>query len=363
MRLEENILLAPYTTFKIGGPARWFCNAQNVKDVEEALAFAKKNRLEIFILGGGSNLLVSDRGFNGVVIRILLKGRNIEYQDDRNVFIKIAAGENWDSVVDWSVNNGWWGAENLSHIPGSCGAIAVQNVGAYGQEASRLIESVEVLDTRSFEIKHLTNEECRFSYRRSVFNSEEKGRYVILHVILKLSKQPIPLLDYHDLQIKFKDKKPNLNAIREAIIDIRNAKYPFPSVAKNGNAGSFFKNLQLPVAEYEKFLGRVAREFGRLAAETLDKKKFPDGPGSLKLPSAAIIELCELKDMSVGGAKINHNQPLVIINETGRATASDVLELAKLVATKVWQRLGVRLRAEPVFLGFNSNETAVLVEH
>ena len=362
MQILENVILAPYTTFKIGGPARWFCDVQSIEDAEEALAFARKTGLEIFILGGGSNLLISDRGFNGLVMRVLLKGKSLQREDSESAYIKIAAGENWDSVVAWTVDNGWWGAENLSHIPGSCGAIAVQNVGAYGQEASRLIQAVRVLDTQNLAVKDLANPECGFSYRHSIFNSEQKGRYIILDIVLKLSKQPQPLLGYRDIEARFKDRQPDLRAIREAVIDIRNAKYPFPSAAKNGNAGSFFKNLQLPVAEYETFLEKVAHEFGRLAAEALDKKKFPDGPGSLKLPAAAIIDLCGLKDLSNRGAKINHNQPLVIINETGQASASDVLGLAGQVVTEVWRKLGVKLSVEPVLLGFDPEETAALFE-
>ena len=162
MKIEENILLAPYTTFKIGGPARWFCVVENQFDALEAFEFAKNKQLKTFVLGGGSNILVSDEGFDGLVIKVVNKGIEVLSENADDVLLKVASGEVWDEVVKFAVTNNWWGVENLSHIPGSTGAIAVQNVGAYGQEASRVIESVTVFNRETHQILSLAAAACRF---------------------------------------------------------------------------------------------------------------------------------------------------------------------------------------------------------
>ncbi|MCL5008871.1 MAG: UDP-N-acetylmuramate dehydrogenase [Patescibacteria group bacterium] len=356
MDILENVPLAPYTTFKIGGPARWFCEASSLEEIKTALSFAQLRQLPVFVLGGGSNLLVSDQGFEGLVLKINLLGKEKIKQDESGVWLKVASGENWDQVVSWAVERGWWGAENLSHIPGSCGAIAVQNVGAYGQEASRLVESVVVYDTASQSLVELKNAACGFAYRRSIFNGSQKGRYIILYLTLRLSLLPAPILEYRDLKERFAGHLPGLEEIRAAIIKIRNSKYPFPHEAKNGNAGSFFKNLSLGQPEYADLLGKVGAAFGADQAISLDRKKFADGEGKVKLPAAALIELCGLKDLKYGGAKINHAQPLVIVNDTGLATASDVLHLAGKVVSVVRQTLGLNLDLEPILLGFAAEQ-------
>ena len=356
MKFLENVPLAEYTTFKIGGPARWFCEVKTPEETAEAFDFAHKRNLPTFILGGGSNLLVSDRGFNGLVVKVCFKGREIIEEAAEAVKINVAAGEQWDEIVDWAVKNGWWGLENLSHIPGSCGAIAVQNVGAYGQEASKVLVSVSVFDTLSRKLSELANSECQFGYRSSIFNKQDRGRYVIFSVTLALSKKPVPILQYRDLAKAFAGKSPSLEEIRQEIIKIRDLKYPFPVKAKNGNAGSFFKNISLGAGEYKGLISRASEVFGEDQAETLEKKTFKEQNGMFKVPSAALIELCGLADLSAQGAKINHNQPLVIVNESGKASAEDVLNLAKKVIGTVFQKLAVKLRIEPILLGFSEEE-------
>lgn len=351
MQIQENILLAPYTTFKIGGPAKYFCVVRDEFDALQAFEFAKSRMLKTFILGGGSNLLISDNGFDGLVIKIVNKGVEILSRENNQVVLKVASGEVWDEAVSFAVSNNWWGIENLSHIPGSTGAIAVQNVGAYGQEASGTVESVLVLNTETHQISSLSNAECDFSYRRSIFNSTNKGKYIIFDIIFRLSVLPKPVLDYRDLKLKFSQGNPSILQIRQAVIEIRNKKFPFPIKAKNGNAGSFFKNPILSPEVYTQLKSTFVNSFGSHAVEKLDTEKFEE-LNQIKVPAAFLIELCGLKDLELGGAAINNNQPLVIINKTGKATAIEVLGLAEKIKGVVLEKTGLSLQFEPELIGF-----------
>ncbi|MBI5530906.1 MAG: UDP-N-acetylmuramate dehydrogenase [Candidatus Doudnabacteria bacterium] len=352
MQIQENVILAPYTTFKIGGPARYFCIVKDQFDALEAYEFAKEKKLKTFVLGGGSNLLISDEGFDGLVIKVVNKGIEVLKEDESRVLLRVASGEVWDEVVRFAVTNNWWGIENLSHIPGSSGAIAVQNVGAYGQEASRVIESVTVFNKDTHQIISINNQDCKFAYRKSIFNSEEKGKYIIFNIDFNLSKIPAPVLSYRDLSQKFTNSIPSLSEIRSAVIEIRNKKFPFPVEAKNGNAGSFFKNPILEGRSYQELKNKLANSFGASAVEALEKKKFEEG-NVIKVPAAYLIDICGLKELKNGGAAINKNQPLVIINHSGKATAKDVLGLAEKVKEEVYSKTGISLFFEPELIGFN----------
>jgi UDP-N-acetylmuramate dehydrogenase len=364
MDIKENEPLAPYTTFKIGGTARWFCVVENQADALRAFGFAKKKGIKTFVLGGGSNILVSDKGFDGLVIKVVNKGIEMLSENTDDVLLKVASGEVWDDVVKFAVKNNWWGIENLSHIPGSTGAIAVQNVGAYGQEASQVIESVTVFDKETHDVKNFKIADFGFGYRQSIFNTNQKGKYVIFEITFKLSKIAKPNLEYRDLKIRFKGKNPLLNEIRQAIIEIRNKKFPFPVEAKNGNAGSFFKNPVLSWEEYQKLEQTIRNNFGDSKAQELRKKKFVSDTisaaaeivsaqqNNVKVPAAFLIELCGLNNLQSGGAAINQNQPLVIINQTGTATAKDVLNLAGQVKQTVLEKTGIGLKFEPELIGF-----------
>jgi UDP-N-acetylmuramate dehydrogenase len=316
------------------------------------------------VLGGGSNLLISDAGFNGLVIKVQNKGIEILSQDENQVLLKVASGENWDEVVKFAVTNNWWGIENLSHIPGSTGAIAVQNVGAYGQEAKNVIDSVVVFNKETHEIQSLKAEDCGFGYRSSIFNTAQKGKYIIFCISFKLSKIPAPILSYRDLQNKFSDHKPSLQEIRDSVIEIRDKKFPFPTEAKKGNAGSFFKNPVLSERDYNELKELVRDNFGTEKAQELDAKKFNESIDTdnsrivlsrdikIKVPAAFLIDLCGLKDLTSGGAGINANQPLVIINQNGQAAAQDVLSLANKVKAAVLAKTGIELKFEPELIGF-----------
>jgi UDP-N-acetylmuramate dehydrogenase len=351
LKIEQNILLAPYTTFKIGGPARYFCVVENQFDALEAYEFAYHNKLATFVLGGGSNILISDKGFNGLVIRVVNKGIEVVKETNDQVLLKVASGEVWDEVVKFAVRNNWWGIENLSHIPGSSGAIAVQNVGAYGQEAKNLIDSVIVFNRETHEIQSLSSTDCGFAYRSSIFNTTKKGKYIIFYLNFRLSKLALLILSYRDLQTRFAGLNPSLAEIRRAVIEIRDKKFPFPTEAIKGNAGSFFKNPILSEGDYSKLKKTLIDNFRQPKADELEKKKFLES-NQIKVPAAFLIELCGLKELTSGGAAINPNQPLVIINATGSATAEDVLNLANQVKEVVLSKTGIELKFEPELIGF-----------
>ena len=329
MKILENIPLAPLTTLHIGGPARYFAEATNELELLRALDFARVETLPIFILGGGSNVLVSDKGFDGLVIRPIFLGRELLTSDvqgsptsDVGVRVRIGAGENLDEVIAWTVERGWWGLENLSFIPGLVGALAIQNVGAYGQEAAHVIESVHVFDTERRTSKVLDNNECRFEYRHSIFNTNQRGRYVILRIILKLRNNRTANLSYKDLQNYFADKVPTQKEIRQAVIEIRTKKGQDPNEV--WSAGSFFKNFVVSDNE--------GNEYKISAGDILDKR-------------------LGLKGLQVGGAKLSEKQVLNLIN-TGNATAEDCLGLFHKVRNIVKEKTSLELIPEPEFVGF-----------
>ncbi|HYV33237.1 MAG TPA: UDP-N-acetylmuramate dehydrogenase [Candidatus Limnocylindria bacterium] len=351
MQILENVILAPYTTFKIGGPAKFFCVVKDQFEALTAYEFAKQKNLKTLVLGGGSNILVSDKGFDGLVVKIVNKGIEIVSETQSRIQLRVASGEVWDEVVSFAVKNNWWGLENLSHIPGSTGAIAVQNVGAYGKEASEIIESVTVFNTESRNILNLSNRECNFTYRSSIFNSTQKGKYIIFYINFNLEKNGQANLSYRDLKAKFGTKQPSIGEVRDAVIEIRDTKFPFPTTAVKGNAGSFFKNPILNKEEYDRLKETIAKNFADAKAEELEKKRFSEG-SQVKVPAAFLMDICQLKQLESGGAAINLNQPLVIINQSGQATAADVLSLANKVKAEVQAKTGIELKFEPELIGF-----------
>ena len=223
MEFREQVALAPYTTFKIGGPARWFAEAGSEAEILEAVDFARSRDLPLFALGGGSNLLVADAGFPGLVLRVGLKG--IEQQG--NVF-QVAAGEDWDSFVTHAVAQDYAGVECLAGIPGTVGGTPIQNVGAYGQEVSEAVTRVRVLNPGSLKFEEFTNQACGFSYRRSVFNTTERGKYIVTRVSYELRKDGAPLTAYADLKRYFKGKASlSLGEVSDAVREIRRGKGMF----------------------------------------------------------------------------------------------------------------------------------------
>ncbi len=363
--LQKNIRLARYTSFQIGGKSRLFFEYENKQPITDVMPMLASQSDQVFILGGGSNVLISDAGFDGLTLRI--KSGGIQVGNKNKIYrdVVVEAGECWDRVVETCINNGLWGIENLSHIPGSAGAAVVQNIGAYGQEISSVISSVEVYDRINECYRSLSSDDCRFSYRKSIFNTTAVDRYLILRIQMALSEKENPQLHYADVEKYFSSRKidhPTATEIRQAIIAIRNAKFPFPDYINGGNAGSFFKNLKLTEAEYEKVIRRIHDLAGSDFSARLQKSMEKSTAQYKTLPTALLIDALGLKGYNRGGAKINEAQPLVILN-TGKATAMDVLTVFSDVRREIFQKLGLIVENEPQLIGFTDmeRETAFLL--
>jgi len=346
--IEKDVSLGKFTTFKIGGRAGFFASARSETEVVEALQFAKQNDLNVFILGGGSNVLIADEGFDGLVLKIALKGISIFPKKDKTVRVRAQAGEDWDEFVKLCVEKNLQGVECLSGIPGFIGGTPVQNVGAYGQEVSETIVMVRCFDRKNEKIVELTNADCEFAYRTSLFNMTEKNRYIVLAVTFALKVGGEPKIIYRDLQNYFGDRKPSLKETREAVIKIRAEKSMVidPRDPNSQSAGSFFKN---PIVTKEKFteIERLARLSG---IETVPFYKVDDI--KVKIPAAWLIEKSGFhKGFQKGKVGLSTNHTLAIVN-LGNAKAVDVLALKDEIQSKVNFCFGVELKPEPVFVGF-----------
>lgn len=368
LKIQENYSLNNLTTIKVGGAARFFARIKNVDELKEALEYAQHHSLNIFVISGGSNVVVSDNGFPGLAIQININGFEVVRENKKDVVLKIGAGEVWDKVVKRAVANGWWGIENLSWIPGRIGACAVQNSGAYGQEISDVIDELKVLEIASGEIKIFEKDECGYGYRTSIFNTGKRDQYIIVAVVLKLKKQGtiskgqginnLAKIDYPDVKKYFEERgleQPSLQQIRQAIIYIRSNK--LPDMSKVGNAGSFFKNIVVSGKEYDDFLEKIRENFGDEEvgkAEEL-KEKYRLGK-EIKILTAWLIDICGLKGAQVGYVKVYEKQPLVLVTEPSKATADEVMRLFRKVRQAVYQKTGMKLLPEPRLVGFTDEE-------
>jgi len=354
LEIQENISLARHTSFGIGGPARFYVEIKTIADIERALEFSREHKVPYLVLGGGSNILVSDQGYLGLVMHIVPKGMKMTKLNAREVELKVSAGEIWDEVVEFAVLNNLWGIENLSAIPGLAGGLPVQNVGAYGQEASQVVKEVYAFDIENKQAIILQKSDCGFAYRQSIFNSSHKGKYIILGYTLQLSLEPKPNTSYKDVTEYLVGKEINLKSIREAIIAIREKKLPDPK--KIGSAGSFFKNLELTKSQYQQLVDVVSTKFGEEVYIALSVVVRVSSEYK-KVPTAFVIDkLLGCKGMRVGGAKIYEHQALVIVNETGRATAQDVLTLFKTIRSRAHNEFGLEILPEPNMIGFTKAE-------
>jgi len=348
MVIQENLPLAPLTTFKIGGPARYFVEATTTAEVQQAVALARQRQWKLFVLGGGSNLVISDDGWPGLVVKIGILGINHVHGRDHVTF-EAGAGEEWDSFVAFVVGHNIGGIECLSGIPGSVGGTPVQNVGAYGQEVADVIESVQALDLKSGEISELWKEDCQFRYRSSIFNTSERGRYVILQVNFALKHRIAPHLEYADLKKHFSGwtSVPTLAQTREAVRQIRAAKGMLitPGDEDSQSAGSFFKNPVLSADEH-------ARLEAKAQAQGLNLPSYPALETQKKISAAWLVEHSGFrKGYTQGRIGLSSKHALAIVNRGG-ATAADVIALKDQIQSRVEQAWGVRLEPEPAFVGF-----------
>ena len=341
MNFLENVSLAGYSTMGLGGPAVYLVEVRNRAEVPEAWQWARQRQLPALMIGGGSNIIWGDAGYQGLVIVNKLFGYEAFEEDETNVYLTLGSGEPWDAVVERSVLAGLTGIEALSLIPGTVGGTPVQNVGAYGQEISQTLTTVEAFDTQAGQFVNLAGGDCAFGYRTSRFKTTDHGRFYITAVTLHLTKtNPLPPF-YGAVQKYFEehgvtDYTPS--ALREAVIAIRTAKLPDPAVVHN--TGSFFSN---PIISGDR-LFELTNRFEALPHWTLDD-------GSAKLSAAWLIEQAGFKDYhdTATGMATWPQQPLVLVNEHARSTA-DLLAFKQKIVDAVQAKFGITLEQEPELL-------------
>lgn len=338
LEVQSNVPVKDLTSFKIGGKAKFFAVANNVDDIREAVDRAVQENTKLVVIGSGSNIIFSDDFLDLFVLKLEMFGFEVVDDNEDYSLIKIGASENWDEIVEKSVGLGLSGIEAMSAIPGTVGATPVQNVGAYGQEIKDTLIEVEVLDTTDKSIKTLSNSDCGFRYRDSIFKNEEKGRYIILHITLKLSKHPPLLPRYPGVEKYFSEKgitNSSLRDIRNAIIDIRRSKLPDPSVIPN--CGSFFEN---PIIDSVLVQG-IKENFP-------DMKYFELADGRVKVPAGWLVEKAGFKGQVIGNGNIKvHDDNALVLTNNGGASFSDLLLAKEEIIGKVKEMFGIELEMEP----------------
>jgi UDP-N-acetylmuramate dehydrogenase len=348
--IQENIPLAPLTTFKVGGPVRYFVEAVSEEDVKTAVACATERQWPLFVLGGGSNLVIADEGWPGLVLKVAISGitQPTEFGDD--VF-HVGAGHDWDSFVAHAVRENYSGIECLSGIPGTVGGTPVQNVGAYGQEIAETIVRVRVLEIATGRTHELNNSECGFTYRSSILNTTQQNRYIVLGVTYRLTRNGAPKIEYADLKKHFSgfSGTPSLQQVRNAVREVRQSKAMLIVEGDDDcrSAGSFFKNPVVGVAEADRIQA--------LAQEIAPREAFPRYQaenGLIKLSAAWLVEHAGIhKGHGRGRVGTSRKHTLAIVNRGG-ATAKDIIALKNEIQQRVLDVWGVMLHPEPVFVGF-----------
>ena len=364
MNIQEYVNIKEYSTLKIGGQFRYFVDIDNKDDLQSICDFAKKKNIHLFILGGGSNIVFSDGVIDVVAVKIKIKGFEVLEESDNYVDIKVGAGEIWDEIVSKTVDMNLSGLESLSAIPGTVGASPVQNIGAYGSEVKDTIKDVEVFDIEKGNFLNISNKDCKFGYRDSIFKNEARGKYIIIAVIYRLlreswknssekvlgSPRQISLearpdhfhknfsktLSYPDVLKYFEDREmfdPNLKQIRDAIIYIRSEKLPNPKDAPN--VGSFFKN---PIV-VNKIAERIKKEFPNARFFEVDEDHT-------KVPAGWLIENAGLKGKSFGKVSVYDKNALVLVNN-GNATYDDILNTRNEIIKIVKDKFSIELEQEP----------------
>jgi UDP-N-acetylmuramate dehydrogenase len=345
---RANVPLAGLGTLGVGGAARWFIRAEHADDVAAARAWCEERNISWFVLGGGSNVVIADRGFDGLVLQIGMTGTSTSH-DGEDSLITAGAGERWDALVEIAVNRGLAGVECLSGIPGTVGGTPIQNVGAYGQEVSNTIEHVTVYDCVDHIVRSLRASECGFSYRMSRFKGADEGRFVVCEVAFKL-RHGAPTATYVDVAT-YLDRAnvavPTVSLVRDAVLNIRRSKGMVVDARDpdSRSVGSFFMNPIVTDADRE----RVASIAGERTPG------YATSDGRVKIPAAWLIERAGFKKGHADGAvAISTKHPLALVNRGG-ASAADVLRLARAVKQGVGDRFGVWLRPEPIFVGFDAD--------
>lgn len=341
MDIQKEISLKEHTTLHIGGVAEYFVQVQNIGELREAIHFAKERGLHVTVLGGGSNVLVSDAGVRGLVIQNQITGISSAVVDN-TVELSAGSGEVFDEVVAHAVEHGWWGLENLSCIPGSVGATPIQNVGAYGTEVSDVIVRVQAYDTETDAVVTLLPSACVFGYRDSLFKHQDGKRYIVTEVVYSLSKIPAPKLHYRDLatwnETRATQTPPTLSEIRTEVCRIRAGK--FPDWHTLGTAGSFFKNPIISRAHFEKLVAQYPALVGHSA---------PDGKVKISL-GWVLDHVLSVRGYREGAVGTYSEQALVLVNHGG-ASSSEVTLFADRIAERVHEALDITIEREVTFIG------------
>ena len=337
MNIQENISLKPFNTFGIAKNARFFSSVDSVEALKQALSWAKEYKQKVLVLGGGSNILLTS-DYDGLVIKVELKGIQIVREDENHIWVKVGAGEVWHDWVMYAIAKNWAGLENLSLIPGTVGASPMQNIGAYGVEIKEVFENLEALDRTTLKLRSFSSDECKFGYRESVFKHELKDQFVICSVTFKLRKKPAFQVDYGAIQDVLKEKgiqELTIQAVSEAVIEIRKSKLPDPK--EIGNAGSFFKNPTISAIQFEEL-----------------KSTFPSIPGypneeGVKVPAGWLIEQTGWKGKRIGEVGVHAKQALVLVNY-GKGDGAAIQDLSQQVQQSVKEKFGIELSPEVNFI-------------
>lgn len=338
MIIQTNVSLKPYNTFGIDATAKFFVEVSSIEQLQDILQNAEYQGIERLILGGGSNLLLT-KDFDGIVIKIAIKGIEKFEEDEQNIWLKVGAGEVWHDLVMYCVNHDYAGVENLSLIPGTVGAAPMQNIGAYGVEIKEVFESLEAIEIKTGKSRIFAKDECQFGYRESIFKHAIKGEYVIVTVSFKLSKTPVYHVEYGAIKDTLAEKgvdQLSIKAISDAVISIRQSKLPNP--AEIGNAGSFFKNPEIPKTQFD-----------------LLKEQFPTIPSypvseqTVKVPAGWLIEQAGWKGQRFGNIGVHAKQALVLVN-FGDGKGNEIKELSQKIQDSIKEKFGIQLQAEVNFI-------------
>ncbi|WP_411812077.1 UDP-N-acetylmuramate dehydrogenase [Chryseobacterium scophthalmum] len=333
--MQENFSLKPFNTFGVEAKAKYFVEVNTVEELIETLKHSHTQTLPLLFLGGGSNILFT-KDFDGLAIQLNLKGISEEFLNENEVLVTAKAGENWHEFVMFCLNKNYGGLENLSLIPGNVGTSPMQNIGAYGTEIKDHFVSCKVLNLQTLEVENFDLEKCRFGYRDSIFKQEGKNKYVILEVSFKLTTQNHTIkTEYGAIKSELENlgiKNPTIQDVSKAVINIRQSKLPDP---KNiGNAGSFFKNPTIPLAQFEG----LKLKFDNIQG-------YPNG-NFVKVPAGWLIEQCGWKGKQIGNVASHQLQSLVIINATGEASGKEIFGFSTLIIDSVKEKFGIELERE-----------------
>ncbi len=337
MNIQESISLKPFTTFGIDQKAKYFTRVGTLSELKAALLAAKEKQLPVFILGGGSNILLT-RDIDALVIKLEIKGINLVKEEGDQLFVEVGAGEMWHELVLHSISQDWAGLENLSLIPGTVGASPMQNIGAYGVEIKDVFDSLQAMHRETLEMHSFDAKACQFGYRESVFKQTLKDQYVITSVTFRLSKTPKFHLEYGAIREVLAAngiEQPSIRAISDAVIQIRQSKLPDPK--EIGNAGSFFKNPTISNTQFEAL-----------------KAAYPSIPGypsaeGVKVAAGWLIEQAGWKGKRMGDVGVHAKQALVLVN-FGGGSGKELKNLSEQIQASVFEKFGIHLQPEVNFI-------------